>query len=628
MDGDKHVSNNESILLTNLQSSDLVSDDEIVQVNDFRRIERVDDIEPTSGAYYNSGFQSENHQFLRDRVRHLAQNLSERALRIKRRFDFPPTPSTVSSDPDDGSSVRPFSSPQDRRAQLVQWMSRDMAASTGTIYSSLRTTISSHVFVIEPQSYWYIGWLCLVTVGYLYNSWVIPLRNTFPYQTGDNLLTWIGIDYIMDALYFVDVVFVKPRMMYLEDGFWVRDPQLTRKNYFRKSQFKMDVLSLMPLDLLYLKYGAHLSYLRLPRLIKIQTFWEFFNHFDSVLSSPYIVRVARTLTYMVYLVHLNACAYYAMSVHEGLGINSWVYNGIGNAYIRCFYFATKTATSIGKNPRPENEQEYIFMTVSWLMGVFVFAVLIGQIRDIIATATRSQTEYRKLQDETLAYLRRLNVPPRVRERVKQWFSFTWEQQRTLDEGRILDTLPHKMKTDVAINVHIQTLSKVQLFHDCDEALLRELVLKLRPVLYLPGDYICRKGEVGKEMYIVKTGQVQVVTGEEEVLATLTEGSVFGEISLLALAGTNRRTADVRSFLPLFLPRCPPSPLFPRCHPRRLSFSQCARRHRRSFSAQPCLAVAGPQPVDEWASTQLPAGAADLVSPAVPRILKFICFEQG
>ncbi|XP_049887316.1 cyclic nucleotide-gated cation channel beta-1-like isoform X2 [Pectinophora gossypiella] len=415
-------------------------------------------------------------------------------------------------------------------------------------WRSLRLPFCCDPFLpIDPQGRGYISWLLLVTFCYSYNAWCIPLRATFPYQTPHNTPLWMAMDYFCDVIYVLDVALVKPRLMFLHEGFWVADLAETKKNYRRKLQYKFDMISLLPLDLLYFYFGPQRVILRVPRMLKLQTFWEFHQAMDRVLSSPYVVRIGKMLFYIFYLIHLNACAYYAMSDYIGLGSNGWVYDNEGNAYIRCFYFATKTATSIGKNPKPENTGEYLFMTAAWLMGVFVFALLIGQIRDIIATATRARAEYRKTVDGCTEYLRRLNMPSSLQRRVTSWFSYTWSQQRCFDESRILNSLPYNMKRDVALAVHMSTLSKVQLFRDCSDSLLRDLVLQLRPVSFLPGDVVVRAGDVGHDMYIIKSGECCVMSHDEnEVLATLKEGSVFGEISLLGIDGLRRRTATVRS----------------------------------------------------------------------------------
>jgi hypothetical protein len=54
-----------------------------------------------------------------------------------------------------------------------------------------------------------------------------------------------------------------------------------------------------------------------------------------------------------------------------------------------------------------------------------------------------------------------------------------------------------------------------------------------------------KGEIGREMYIVNHGMLDVFIDDKRI-AGLEDGAVFGEISLLEVAGGNRRTADVRN----------------------------------------------------------------------------------
>ncbi|VDK44321.1 unnamed protein product [Anisakis simplex] len=444
---------------------------------------------------------------------------------------------------------------------------------------------------IDPHSRKYLIWLSIVVVAFLYNAFCIPLRSSYPYQTESNLVFWFTADYIADAIYVLDLFIVKPRLRFMKGGIAVKDKKEMSRHYLMSVTFKLDLLAIAPLDLLYIWTGPIAAW-RIVRLCKLLSFWQLFNLLDNSFSNPYIIRITKTLGYMIYIIHCNSCVYYMLSAWQAFGqiayrlnnkwyLNKWVYNNQGNAYIRCFYFTAAVATSTGNNPAPTNVIEYVYMTFSWMMGVFVFALLLGQIRDIVSNANRNREQYRQTMDMCLIECKRLQLPKEIIDRVRDWFIYTWHRQKTLDEKKLIEKLPLKLQTDLALSVHYNTLSKVQLFQDCDRALLRELVLKLRPVIFLPGDMICKKvgatfssynknvflkadcdkplysvsmvpslfqGDVGKEMYIVNDGILQVVGGEqnEKVFAELTEGSVFGEISLLAIGGNNRRTANIRS----------------------------------------------------------------------------------
>uniref|UniRef100_A0A1I7T1A6 Cyclic nucleotide-binding domain-containing protein n=1 Tax=Caenorhabditis tropicalis TaxID=1561998 RepID=A0A1I7T1A6_9PELO len=411
---------------------------------------------------------------------------------------------------------------------------------------------------LHPYGRFYMTWLLLVTFCFLYNAFCIPLRSSYPYQTADNWMWWFLVDYICDAIYIIDILVIKPRLRFTRGGIQVKTFGDTQRHYLMTRTFKLDLLSIFPTDLAYFSFGK-MPIWRSNRVLKINSFWLLFDMLDNSFANPYAIRIARTLSYMIYIIHCNSCVYYKLSAMQAFGqiaylengkwyLNKWVYNNQGNAYIRCFYFTAAVATSTGNNPAPTNVIEYIYMTCSWMMGVFVFALLLGQIRDIVSNANRNREEFQRKMDLALGECKKLGLKQETTNRVRDWFIYTWQQQKTLDEKKLIEKLPLKLQTDLALSVHYTTLSKVQLFQDCDRALLRDLVLKLRPVIFLPGDMICLKGDVGKEMYIINQGILQVVGGDhnEKVFAELGQGAVFGEISLLAIGGNNRRTASIRA----------------------------------------------------------------------------------
>ena len=44
-------------------------------------------------------------------------------------------------------------------------------------------------------------------------------------------------------------------------------------------------------------------------------------------------RVAKLVSYFLYIIHIYTCVFYKVSEAEGFGINEWVYDGNGSRYV-------------------------------------------------------------------------------------------------------------------------------------------------------------------------------------------------------------------------------------------------------------------------------------------------------
>ncbi|XP_029782023.1 cyclic nucleotide-gated cation channel beta-1 [Suricata suricatta] len=510
----------------------------------------------TDGQERATSTASQNSAIINDRLQELVRLFKERTEKVKEKLIDPDVTSDEESPKASPSKKTPEPAPEVKPADVGQAEEEHYCDMLCCKFKRRPWRTYRFPESIDPlTNLMYILWLFLVVLAWNWSCWLVPVRWAFPYQTPNNIHLWLTMDYLCDLIYILDITVFQPRLQFVRGGDIIMDKKEMRDNYLKSRRFKMDLLCLLPLDFLYLKFGVN-PLLRLPRCLKYMAFFEFNSRLESILSKAYVYRVIRTTAYLLYSLHVNSCLYYWASAYQGLASTHWVYDGVGNSYIRCYYWAVKTLITIGGLPDPQTLFEIVFQGLNYFTGVFAFSVMIGQMRDVVGAATAGQTYYRNCMDSTVKYMNFYKIPRSVQNRVKTWYEYTWQSQGMLDESELMVQLPDKMRLDLAIDVNYDIVSKVALFQGCDRQLIFDMLKRLRSVVYLPNDYVCKKGEIGREMYIIQAGQVQVLGGPDgkAVLVTLKAGSVFGEISLLAVGGGNRRTANVvaHGFTNLFI----------------------------------------------------------------------------
>ncbi|CAH8527259.1 unnamed protein product [Schistosoma turkestanicum] len=443
-----------------------------------------------------------------------------------------------------------------------------------TLMSTLQKPLN--IFIFHSNSFGYLIWLTFVSLALLYNLWSAIARQAFTELQVTYQLLWFILDAFADITYIIDI-FVQCNTSYLKCGLKVRDHQKLAKRYMKSYKFLLDLFSLLPLDLLQFKVGIQ-PMLRFPRFLKCYRCHEWKVRVENRTIFPNLWRVLNLIHILFLGCHWFAAFYYLLSKFEGFK-NPWGYqpttiynNNINNSqnilendtisriYLKSFYWATLTLTTIGDLSAPtssidvqdhENSVSNLWLTftiVSYLTGVFVFATIVGQVGNIITTRNADRTEFEKILDHAKSYMRANSVDKDLQSRILRWYDYAWSKGCG-SGGQDINTiglLPDKLKTELALNVNLETLKKVTIFHECRPEFLHDIVLKMRPLVFTPGDLICRKGEIAREIFIIADGVLEVISDSNEVLSRMSAGDFFGEIGVLNVDGVNKRTADVRA----------------------------------------------------------------------------------
>ncbi|XP_058712471.1 LOW QUALITY PROTEIN: cyclic nucleotide-gated cation channel alpha-4 [Poecile atricapillus] len=417
-------------------------------------------------------------------------------------------------------------------------------------------TATPQNWTLDPAGDWHYRWISLMVLPILYNWVVLILRCCFPELQEAHTGLWQALDGLSDALYLLDIA-VHCHTGFLEDGILVRDLSRTRRLYLSSWTFPWDVMSVLPTELLCLLPGVPrvpgVPAARANRCLRVPRLFEAFERCETRTGWPNVFRMAKLMLYLLLGIHWHGCLYFALSAHLGLGVDPWVCPSSTRAlrrYLHSFYFSTLVLATVGDTPAPQREEEFLFLTAGFLVAVLGFATVTGSISTVIVNLSTATTALYRDAGPVRRYLRARGAGGRLAARVGRWQQHLRAQRKLPAERAVLQLLPRGLRAEVAAEVHLAALRRVGLFRSWEHGVLRQLVLRLRPQVFGPGEFVCRRGDVGREMYFIREGRLAVVAEDGVTqLAVLSEGLYFGEISLINIKGNtagNRRTANILS----------------------------------------------------------------------------------
>ncbi len=337
------------------------------------------------------------------------------------------------------------------------------------------------------------------------------------------LLTWFSLD-LFAAL---------PYAIYQEQSRIDNDLELA---WAPGAKFPLSTVTWLQLSVIYIKFIREQLRVSKQGIMLDSEFWRFLSMAANV----------------VFFVNIASVSYFALTQAED---STWwekqtigdLDGNEGDVFMRFIVYVHGTIFFVLGKGSPTTTGERILAVILNVFGLFVTAALVGQVTRLTQEYYAKETAWRSKMSNINLGMLQMGLSEDLQVRIRNYYAFAWAingGSNNADEW--LSELSTVYREEAKIQVNEKLISSVPLFKEGNQAFVHAIIMNLKQLLFLPGDYIIRCGDVGDEMYFVVRGTVQAMDKDETVLYTmLSEGSFFGEIALLKT--NSQRTATVRAY---------------------------------------------------------------------------------
>jgi voltage-gated potassium channel len=373
-------------------------------------------------------------------------------------------------------------------------------------------------------------WNLLVVLSVLVFSFVFSYRLTFHVYKSD-LLYWTLI-----AIFSIDVLINFNSSLKIEHT--VSTDRKTIARHYLKGWFTVDFITAFPFDVVVLMligipeeqnhsllYFLLLQFITLIKLLKVKKITKELR--ENLRINPGIMRLMVFAFWFAQAVHYIALGWIVIGATEAARLPL-------DQYIRSLYWAITTVATIGYgdyHPSHEHNSQLIFTMVVQIFGVGMYGYIIGNVSGLIANLDVARATYLKKIEEVSAYLNNKKIPNDMQEKILSYYYYLWDKKKNVSDENPLSDLPTSLNLEIMLYLNRDMLMKVDLFKNSPDIFVREAIQMLKPLIYMPEDFIIRQGEYGDCMYFLSSGDVEVIVNGQQV-AKLGPGSTFGETALL------------------------------------------------------------------------------------------------